>query len=448
MRLLISASLPYGSTLGGAEVYVELLAKAALAFGHEVAIASLSLRVGDYPTGQSVMTSSDGVTNIQANVGVRSRTAQMSPELTPECQQAVRSIVSWYQPDVLHSNGYHAAFANACAALGVPFVATVHDAGAVCPAGTLLDWRDRICGLPIERATCGSCMMRRLPGNKLIGPLVGALPPVLIAGLHDWLSTRGNVPFVTPFLQAGTEPLRTQACLAELSRPGVRLIAPSGALVRALVAHGVSPTQITLLPHGVEEQRSTPAPHNGVRPVRFVYVGRISHAKGLHVLMKAFSGLTNPHWELHIVGEPGNKYERRYFAGVRRIPVDWSKVMLHGWVNREHVSQLVAQSDVLVFPSLLLESFGLVVAEARSLGRPTIATRCGGPEDQIRDDLDGILVEPGSVEALATALNRVIADPIMISRMAANLRRGMTIGEHFARIQMIYDSIASVPSPH
>jgi glycosyltransferase involved in cell wall biosynthesis len=57
------------------------------------------------------------------------------------------------------------------------------------------------------------------------------------------------------------------------------------------------------------------------------------------------------------------------------------------------------------------------VIEALAGRRPVVATRVGGVPDVIRDGIDGFLVEPGDVDALAERLGRLAADPALAARM-------------------------------
>jgi teichuronic acid biosynthesis glycosyltransferase TuaC len=63
-------------------------------------------------------------------------------------------------------------------------------------------------------------------------------------------------------------------------------------------------------------------------------------------------------------------------------------------------------SSVVVLPSRR-ETFGVVLAEALACGTPVVATRCGGPED-IVDENVGLLIPPGDPQALATAIRSVV----------------------------------------
>jgi trehalose synthase len=67
----------------------------------------------------------------------------------------------------------------------------------------------------------------------------------------------------------------------------------------------------------------------------------------------------------------------------------------------------------------LVEGFGLTVTEAMWKGSPVVASRVGGIQDQIVDGRDGLLVDPRDLEAFATVLGRLLADPELAERLGA-----------------------------
>jgi glycosyltransferase involved in cell wall biosynthesis len=70
------------------------------------------------------------------------------------------------------------------------------------------------------------------------------------------------------------------------------------------------------------------------------------------------------------------------------------------------VAEFVRQADLFVLPSLF-ETFSLATAEALAAGTPVLATRCGGPEEYITDDV-GMLVPPGDTSALCKGLDYML----------------------------------------
>ena len=88
--------------------------------------------------------------------------------------------------------------------------------------------------------------------------------------------------------------------------------------------------------------------------------------------------------------------------------------------------------DVFCMPSTeRAEQFGLVQLEAMHCGKPVVATRLGtGVEYVTLDEVTGLLVEPGNEQALAQALNRLLGDPALRTRLGEAGRR--RVAEEFS----------------
>lgn len=157
-----------------------------------------------------------------------------------------------------------------------------------------------------------------------------------------------------------------------------------------------------------------------VKPEKFgprtvMAMGRLAPEKGFDLLLHAFKQIADdlPDWTLVIIGE-GPEFEkllkitdhlaltdRVFLAGVRSPPFDW----LHA-------------GDLFVFSSLY-EGFGLALAEAMACGLPVISFNCpSGPQDIIRHDVDGLLVPPRDVHALAGAMKSLMDNPQKRAQLA------------------------------
>lgn len=122
--------------------------------------------------------------------------------------------------------------------------------------------------------------------------------------------------------------------------------------------------------------------------------------KGLQYLLPAIKkvGLEKKIM-LHIVG--GGEYKSYFENMVEELQLS-ENVVFYGMCAKEKVFQIVSQMDFLISASLV-ESFGCSIAEAMLVGKPVLATRCGGPEGFVNDKT-GILVEKGSVHALQNGI--------------------------------------------
>jgi glycosyltransferase involved in cell wall biosynthesis len=103
-------------------------------------------------------------------------------------------------------------------------------------------------------------------------------------------------------------------------------------------------------------------------------------------------------------------------------------------------ADLMVASDVCVLPSLA-EPFGLALAEAMALGRPTIATRAGGPLEIVLPGETGLLVEPRSPREMAYALIEIARDSTRAEEMG---RRGRERYEQMFTVERMAREVREV----
>jgi glycosyltransferase involved in cell wall biosynthesis len=89
------------------------------------------------------------------------------------------------------------------------------------------------------------------------------------------------------------------------------------------------------------------------------------------------------------------------------------------WGSAEEVEQVLSTARALVFPSVWYETGGLVVAEALARGVPVIVANATAARDLVRDGVNGLLCEPGSLEGLVASLRRLQEDDCA-ARMGQN----------------------------
>ena len=140
-------------------------------------------------------------------------------------------------------------------------------------------------------------------------------------------------------------------------------------------------------------------------------LGRLAPWKGQDVFLEAFAhAFPDDDSEAWIVGaamfgEDG--YAETLHDQVRRLRIS-DRVVFRGF--REDVWAELAQIDLLVHCSLIPEPFGQVVVEGMVAGVPVIAADAGGPAEIITNNVDGLLIAPGDVAALAAAMGRIRDD--------------------------------------
>ena len=151
-----------------------------------------------------------------------------------------------------------------------------------------------------------------------------------------------------------------------------------------------------------------------------IAVARLAPAKGYPDLLKAFSqlktsGRTN--LRLAIAGQGPMRQELETL--IQQLHLE-KEVRLLGLYS--NVAELYSAADGLVFPSLW-EGFGLVILEAWLLGCPVAASSLPPVLEFVVDGQNGVLFEPGSPDAIAEGIERLLADPLRSRSQADEGRR-------------------------
>src|SRR5258708_268679 len=153
-------------------------------------------------------------------------------------------------------------------------------------------------------------------------------------------------------------------------------------------------------------------------------VGRLQRWKGMHVFAEAMAKIIDTKLDCQgvIVGGP-HDWEPDYAVWleqrVRQLGLT-GKIMLAGKQN--NVPVWMQAMDVFVHASEG-EPFGIVVVEAMSLGKPSIATKPGGPEKIIQHGKNGLLIPPNDPTKLAEAVVTYLSDPALSARIGAAARQ-------------------------
>lgn len=156
-------------------------------------------------------------------------------------------------------------------------------------------------------------------------------------------------------------------------------------------------------------------------------------------MLQAFNSLAEDNVELHLIGGAGNKGERRYMAQLQRKYKKDSRIIWHGKVEPARVFDEIKDMHVSVAASICMEIFGLNISESLAMGKPVLATRCGGAEIQIEDGVNGWLVEPNDVEALKDKMEDIINDVSTIPSMEMAGRKSViSIEEHCKTLVNLY----------
>ena len=220
------------------------------------------------------------------------------------------------------------------------------------------------------------------------------LPAAKLAGVPVRIGSRREL---NPDKTAGQIVLQRQAY-----RCATKVVANSTAARDMLEQEGLAGSSIAVIPNGIDAAAfGERSPDAATRPIRTVItVANLRPEKSHETLLAAASTLVREHPELHfqIVGAGPRRQELEALAASRGVS---AHVSFLG--HREDVASLLAGADVFVLPSLS-EAFPNGAIEAMAAGLPVVASSVGGLLDLIDTGHNGILVQPGDPEHLASAI--------------------------------------------
>lgn len=175
---------------------------------------------------------------------------------------------------------------------------------------------------------------------------------------------------------------------------------------------------------------------------------RFEEWKGHRVLLRAASRVHagGKPWELWIAGEPQRPAERRYAAELRSLASELGDRPTVRWLgHRSDMPAVLAAADVYCQPNTGPEPFGLAIAEAMGTGLAVVATQLGATPELLDDGRAGILCPPGDVDAVASALSALIADPSLRRTLGVSAReRAVAMCDPVGRLEELHAALSSV----
>ena len=264
-----------------------------------------------------------------------------------------------------------------------------------------------------------------LLGPGVLGiPTPGATPVRLYTAHEHWLVCPTHVLWkfnrelcterqcLRCVVQAGRPPQawRYTGALERAARHVHQFIAPSRFTVRSHAERGFGPA-MTTLPYFIDRADGdwqTPAPRPHARPY-FLFVGRLEAIKGLQTLIAAWDKVTD--FDLLVAGDGD------YAGALRAQAAGNPRIRFLGHVPQDQLGALYVHAVACLVPSLVYETFGIIVIEAFMRKTPVIA-RDLGSLTEIVEDSGGGLVFRTEDELLAA-----------VARLGASADERQTLGQ-------------------
>lgn len=179
-----------------------------------------------------------------------------------------------------------------------------------------------------------------------------------------------------------------------------------------------------------------------------LFVGRLNEVKGVDILLQAWKQMCSrfPAVQLWFAGEGPELDKLQAFARESGI---LSSVRFIGRVNQAELPALYRKAEVVVLPSRR-EGLPFTLLEAGACGAITIGTKIPGIPEVIQDGLTGLLVEPESPDALASAISRILEMPseqkfCMKEAAYKKVKQDFSEEKMISSYFEVFDSLAAMP---
>ena len=246
--------------------------------------------------------------------------------------------------------------------------------------------------------------------------------PYPLGEVSQWLAGRGR-PYIITYHADVTRPVQTAIMLLygplfrRILRGAARVLvtspnyAASSPYLRGLT------DQIRVVPLGVDPAQFAPAARPAPHPPTLLFVGQMRHYKGVDDLLRAMLHLS-AEMRLVLAGDGPKRAEWETLSQSLGLN---ERVSFLGKVPDASLPGLYHAADIFVLPAnSRAEAFGTVLVEAMASGLPCVTTEVNsGTSFVVEDEVTGLVVPPRSPEALAGALQRLLADPARRSKMGA-----------------------------
>ncbi|MBI2624117.1 glycosyltransferase family 4 protein [Candidatus Parcubacteria bacterium] len=221
-----------------------------------------------------------------------------------------------------------------------------------------------------------------------------------------------------------------------VARSASRVIVPSQYLARIVAGWGVGPERIVVV-YNAFDALTVPERDAARRELDFsgsvvVSVGRLVPWKGFDTLIAAVVRLNGV--RLVIIGDGPDRSRLERIAGHEGIS---GRVRFTGRLPRGQVFEYLAGADVFALLSAY-EGLPHTVLEAMAARTPVVVSSAGGNREVVEDGVSGLVVEP-TPAAAADAIRKLMADPALRERLAANAFAGL---ERFSFERMMTETIA------
>lgn len=322
-----------------------------------------------------------------------------------EARKKMAALIDRIKPDLVHLNNFYHQISPSILGVikkfNIPTVMTMHDYKMVCPAYRML-----VNGNSCERCKGGrfyNCGINRCTKENLLKSLVNVAEMYLHVGI---LHIYDKIDLY---------------------------ISPSRFLKNKVQEMGLK-GKVVYLPNCVDIESFNPAYEWQEQSI--VYVGRLSHEKGVRTLINAVKDIDNI--QLKIIGDGPIKTDLKRQVESEQI----NNVLFCGYKTGRYLHDEIRNAMFLVIPSEWYENNPLSVIEAFALGKPVVGARIGGIPELVQDWETGLTYTSGDSHDLNEKIELLLTHSHIIHEMGKKAReyveKKLNAESHYEQLMKVY----------
>ena len=324
-----------------------------------------------------------------------------------EARSKFSRLLDRFKPDIVHLQSIHHYISPSiifeAKRRGLPIVWTLHDYKLICPnTHFLIDKNCQICEACGKRSYYQSILKRCKKGSLFASGMAS-----VEAYAHWLLAVRNRVD---------------------------AFLAPSQFLRKKLLDRGFLASKVYHLPNFLPSDRFNLSATNGTY---FLFLGKLEPIKGIYPLLQAFA--RTPEAELVLAGSVDGVLEQK----LRQLMPANAKYV--GLKHGVELQNLISHAQVVILPSLWYENQPYSILEAFAFHKPVIASELGGMTELIGNNQHGLLVKPGDIDGLKSALGWFMMHPENAREMGARAyqyaKNAHSAEQHYMDLMSIYSAV-------
>lgn len=395
MRIILATEYFYPVSLGGTEMYVYQLAKEIIKNGHDCLVISVS----------------DKEKNAQyENIQIKYISFEnnlYNDTNAPSNLNYLLELIKDFKADVFHLHTYTPSIGKAhllaIKNLGLKIFFTSHLPALTCLRGDLMFHGKEVCDGKMEKSKCMNCYLSTSNYNSITKYVFKTM------FILDLFKSRFKA------LQVFDIKLDTLSTLHKILN---KLIVVSEWQKQILLLNGIHKDEILVSRQAVfSDKYLEKKDFDFTSPLKIGFVGRIVNVKGLHILLKELNNLKYSSFKLYVAAikaENEIEYYDKMKSDAGEINATWMENL-----NSNDIIEFLDNIDLLVIPSIMLETGPYTAFEALSRKVPILAFNYGGVEELITNNYNGFLVE-SNVE-LRDKINSIINNKSQLIEISNNI---------------------------